>query len=111
MLTEVVNGLVASRRRAEGCLTSALGRKVTRKKEDSAGVFLFICGGEREGVVLIPHISDHTPASGRTGGTAVWRLEPCPRSLTGGPRLVSVKPARVRFSTRAALFIAQPVKN
>jgi hypothetical protein len=67
------------------CLTSALGRKAT-EKESFGEVALLIGEGEREGAVMVLHISDGWPTAHRSGGDAAHVRFPCLGSLTGGPR-------------------------
>jgi hypothetical protein len=41
--------------------------------EALAGVVIFIGEGEREGVVLVPHVGDHTPALSQTSSDT-WKI-------------------------------------
>jgi hypothetical protein len=50
-------------------LTSALGRKATKRKA-SADIALFIGEGEREEVVSVSHVGHRTLVSCWTGGTS-----------------------------------------
>jgi hypothetical protein len=54
------------------------GETATVKKA-SAGFFLLIGGGEREGVVPVSQIGDSRPTACRSGGNAVQHHSPVPR--------------------------------
>jgi hypothetical protein len=68
-----------------GSLLNAGGETETGK-EASAGFFLHIGGGEREGVVPVLHVDDGRPMAHRFGGTTAQYRVPYSVPLTGGPR-------------------------
>jgi hypothetical protein len=47
-------------------------------KQASAGFFLLIGGGEREGVVPVPYIGDGWPTACRSGGNMAEHCSPVP---------------------------------
>jgi hypothetical protein len=73
--------MAASQWRAVGCLTSVLVRKSDGKKEALTGVVLFIGEGDREEVILVPHIGDSRPTACRSGGNTVQHQVPLPQVI------------------------------
>jgi hypothetical protein len=65
-------------------------------KEASAGFFLLIGGGEREGAVLVSHVGDGWPTALWFGGTTARRRVPYSAPLTGGPRSGFLRVGRAR---------------
>jgi hypothetical protein len=76
--------MVASRwRRGDGGLPRCGDKLREKGKLRPAGCFYW-WRGERG--VVVPHIGDMMPVSGRTGGATPHTGFPCCESLTGGPR-------------------------
>jgi hypothetical protein len=63
-----------------------VGGEMAMGKEASDRFFLFIGGGEREGVVLVLHVSDSWPTARRSDRTTARRQVPCSVPLAGGPQ-------------------------
>jgi hypothetical protein len=86
-------------------LISALGKS---DEKGSFGRCLPFYRQSERGVKLVPHVGIGRPTARRSGRDVAHIGFPCPRYLTGGHQWHF---EGWRVCTRAALFIAQPVKN
>jgi hypothetical protein len=67
---------VASRRQVDSGTHLGIGEKATGKRKLWPAFSFFIVGGERGGVVPVPHISDSQPTACRPGGNVAQHRSP-----------------------------------